>query len=235
MVGCCWVLVMGCCWVLVMGADECWWWDAPGYWYMLVLDDRWWVLVHADMGVLVVGADGCWCMLVWRCWWWELMGAGGGCRGWGLLTLPSPPALFPGCTAQAKEGVEATPLPGSSQSETELQEGGGANVDGKETLPPAPPHPPNPLPRPGRVFGGVTAVTGGACPCDGSGNTPVPKDMSLKGTLVSLVSVRGVTPCPKVISLKGTCVTGVTGGVTLCPRGHVPQQDPCDWCQCLSL
>ncbi|NWR57142.1 ARHGB factor, partial [Bucorvus abyssinicus] len=37
--------------------------------------------------------------------------------------------------AQAKEGamegaMEATPLPGSSQSETELQEGGGANVDG---------------------------------------------------------------------------------------------------------
>ncbi|NXD88738.1 ARHGB factor, partial [Halcyon senegalensis] len=46
----------------------------------------------------------------------------------------------------AREGAqEATPLPGSSQSDTELQEGGGANVDGKET----PPHthpPPRPLP-----------------------------------------------------------------------------------------
>ncbi|NXL52331.1 ARHGB factor, partial [Podilymbus podiceps] len=42
--------------------------------------------------------------------------------------------------AQAEGAKEATPSPGSSQSETELQEGGGANVDGKET-PPGPPGP----------------------------------------------------------------------------------------------
>ncbi|NXS72738.1 ARHGB factor, partial [Pandion haliaetus] len=40
--------------------------------------------------------------------------------------------------AQAEGAKEATPSPGSSQSETELQEGGGTNVDGKET-PPSPP------------------------------------------------------------------------------------------------
>ncbi|NWI56134.1 ARHGB factor, partial [Calyptomena viridis] len=41
--------------------------------------------------------------------------------------------------AQVEGAQEATPSPGSSQSESELREGGGAYVDGKET-PPAPPH-----------------------------------------------------------------------------------------------
>ncbi|NXW24269.1 ARHGB factor, partial [Circaetus pectoralis] len=40
--------------------------------------------------------------------------------------------------AQVEGAKEAMPSPGSSQSETELQEGGGTNVDGKET-PPSPP------------------------------------------------------------------------------------------------
>ncbi|NXT92858.1 ARHGB factor, partial [Anhinga rufa] len=40
--------------------------------------------------------------------------------------------------AQAEGAKEATPSPGSSQSDTELQEGGGANVDGKETPVPSP-------------------------------------------------------------------------------------------------
>ncbi|NXX99681.1 ARHGB factor, partial [Centropus bengalensis] len=45
--------------------------------------------------------------------------------------------------AQAEGAKEAMPSPGSSQSETELQEGGGANVDGKE-FPPMPPPPRTP-------------------------------------------------------------------------------------------
>ncbi|NXE16719.1 ARHGB factor, partial [Lophotis ruficrista] len=47
--------------------------------------------------------------------------------------------------AQAEGAMEATPSPGSSQSETELREGGGANVDGKET-PVLSPHPPQGVP-----------------------------------------------------------------------------------------
>lgn len=63
-----------------------------------------------------------------------LIGAGGGCWWRGQLTPSlSLPPLFLGCTALAEGAQEATPSPGSSQSETELQEGGGANVDGKET------------------------------------------------------------------------------------------------------
>lgn len=74
--------------------------------------------------------------------WVLVMGAGDGCWCWVPVAgpahpSPSPP-LFLGCTAQAEGAKEATPSPGSSQSETELQEGGGANVDGKETPHPGP-------------------------------------------------------------------------------------------------
>ncbi|NWI27070.1 ARHGB factor, partial [Sula dactylatra] len=52
--------------------------------------------------------------------------------------------------AQAEGAKEATPSPGSSQSETELQEGGGANVDGKESpVSPARPRQVSPSPQDG--------------------------------------------------------------------------------------
>lgn len=82
------------------------------------------LLMDASIGVLVAGC--CWVLVV---------GAGDGACS--LLPSPSPP-LFSGCTAQVEGAKEATPSPGSSQSENELQEGGGTNVDGKET-PPSPP------------------------------------------------------------------------------------------------
>ncbi|XP_074931492.1 rho guanine nucleotide exchange factor 11 isoform X2 [Phalacrocorax aristotelis] len=53
--------------------------------------------------------------------------------------------------AQAEGAKEATPSPGSSQSETELQEGGGANVDGNYfyvSMPTGLPQPPAPAPAP---------------------------------------------------------------------------------------
>ncbi|XP_065713916.2 rho guanine nucleotide exchange factor 11 isoform X2 [Patagioenas fasciata] len=57
--------------------------------------------------------------------------------------------------AQAEGAKEATPSPGSSQSETELQEGGGANVDGNYfyvSMPAGPPPPPPARPSPPEGF-----------------------------------------------------------------------------------
>ncbi|XP_042692189.1 rho guanine nucleotide exchange factor 11 isoform X2 [Centrocercus urophasianus] len=51
--------------------------------------------------------------------------------------------------APAEGAQEATPSPGSSQSETELQEGGGANVDGNYFYVSMPAGPPEPAPPPG--------------------------------------------------------------------------------------
>ncbi|KAF1406660.1 Rho guanine nucleotide exchange factor 11, partial [Spheniscus magellanicus] len=76
--------------------------------------------------------------------------------------------------AQAEGAKEATPSPGSSQSETELQEGGGANVDGKR----APPHP---LPRPRSVPVSPRPHQGDALvPAEGSPDPPAPlRDVDL--------------------------------------------------------
>ncbi|NXT43993.1 ARHGB factor, partial [Pelecanoides urinatrix] len=78
--------------------------------------------------------------------------------------------------AQAEGAKEAMPSPGSSQSETELQEGGGANVDGKE--------PPHLLPRPGRGSppprGSPQEAPTRPSPAEGSPDPPAPlRDMDL--------------------------------------------------------
>ncbi|NWZ58618.1 ARHGB factor, partial [Haliaeetus albicilla] len=76
--------------------------------------------------------------------------------------------------AQVEGAKEATPLPGSSQSETELQEGGGTNVDGKET--------PHPLPRPRRVppQGSPQEAPTHPSPTEGSLDPPAPlRDVDL--------------------------------------------------------
>ncbi|NXY91324.1 ARHGB factor, partial [Alcedo cyanopectus] len=76
--------------------------------------------------------------------------------------------------AQAQEGAqEATPLPGSSQSHTELQEGGGANVDGNYFYVSAAAEPPQPLgPSPPR--GSLQEAPAHPSPPEGSPDPPVP-------------------------------------------------------------
>ncbi|XP_017695311.1 PREDICTED: rho guanine nucleotide exchange factor 11, partial [Lepidothrix coronata] len=79
-----------------------------------------------------------------------ISGAGGGSLSPPPLLPPSP--IF-GVPAQVEGAREATPSPGSSQSEPELREGGGACVDGNYfyvSLPTGPSQPPPALPGPPR-------------------------------------------------------------------------------------
>ncbi|XP_074785323.1 rho guanine nucleotide exchange factor 11 isoform X7 [Athene noctua] len=87
--------------------------------------------------------------------------------------------------AQAEGAKEATPSPGSSQSETELQEGGGANVDGNYfyvSMPAGPPQPtataPAPPPSPPRGF--PQEAPARPSPAEGSPDPPAPlRDVDL--------------------------------------------------------
>ncbi|XP_075032018.1 rho guanine nucleotide exchange factor 11 [Calonectris borealis] len=83
--------------------------------------------------------------------------------------------------AQAEGAKEATPSPGSSQSETELQEGGGANVDGNYfyvSMPTGPPQPTAPDPSPPR--GSPQEAPTRPSPAEGSPDPPAPlRDMDL--------------------------------------------------------
>ncbi|XP_055647804.1 LOW QUALITY PROTEIN: rho guanine nucleotide exchange factor 11 [Falco peregrinus] len=78
--------------------------------------------------------------------------------------------------AQAEGAKEATPSPGSSQSETELQEGGGANVDGNYfyvSMPTGPP-PPDPVPPSSPPRGSPQEAPPRPSPAEGSPDPPAP-------------------------------------------------------------
>ncbi|XP_063213383.1 rho guanine nucleotide exchange factor 11 isoform X5 [Chroicocephalus ridibundus] len=88
--------------------------------------------------------------------------------------------------AQAEGAKEATPSPGGSQSETELQEGGGANVDGNyfyvsmPTAPPQPAGPPHPAPPPSAPWGSPQEAPPRPSPTEGSPDPPAPlRDVDL--------------------------------------------------------
>ncbi|NXV24014.1 ARHGB factor, partial [Cepphus grylle] len=88
--------------------------------------------------------------------------------------------------AQAEGAKEATPSPGSSQSETELQEGGGANVDGNyfyvsmPTAPPQPTGPPPPAPPPSPPRGSPQEAPPRPGPTEGSPDPAAPlRDVDL--------------------------------------------------------
>ncbi|XP_040474294.1 rho guanine nucleotide exchange factor 11 isoform X3 [Falco naumanni] len=78
--------------------------------------------------------------------------------------------------AQAEGAKEATPSPGSSQSETELQEGGGANVDGNYfyvSMPTGPPQP-APVPPSSPPRGSPQEAPPRPSPAEGSPDPPAP-------------------------------------------------------------
>ncbi|XP_037226754.1 rho guanine nucleotide exchange factor 11 isoform X3 [Falco rusticolus] len=78
--------------------------------------------------------------------------------------------------AQVEGAKEATPSPGSSQSETELQEGGGANVDGNYfyvSMPTGPPQP-DPVPPSSPPRGSPQEAPPRPSPAEGSPDPPAP-------------------------------------------------------------
>ncbi|XP_010562501.1 PREDICTED: rho guanine nucleotide exchange factor 11 [Haliaeetus leucocephalus] len=87
--------------------------------------------------------------------------------------------------AQVEGAKEATPLPGSSQSETELQEGGGTNVDGNYfyvSMPAELPQPldPDPMPPPSPPQGSPQEAPTHPSPTEGSLDPPAPlRDVDL--------------------------------------------------------
>ncbi|XP_075580741.1 rho guanine nucleotide exchange factor 11 [Pelecanus crispus] len=87
--------------------------------------------------------------------------------------------------AQAGGAKEATPSPGGSQSETELQEGGGANVDGNYfyvSMPTGLPQPaaPHPAPPPSPPRGSPPEAPTRPSPAEGSPDPPAPlRDVDL--------------------------------------------------------
>jgi len=144
------------------------------------------MLLGADFGVLVVGC--CWVPVA------------------GLLTPSlSLAPLFSGCTAQAEGAKEATPSPGSSQSESELQEGGGANVEGKEIPGPPPalagcPHVPV---SPGGLGPRFPATGTPLCPWRGAVSSEGTRDLGGgDGVTQGVLSLggEGTPPCPQGLS-----------------------------------
>ncbi|NXJ56803.1 ARHGB factor, partial [Spizaetus tyrannus] len=87
--------------------------------------------------------------------------------------------------AQVEGAKEATPLPGSSQSETELQEGGGTNVDGNYfyvSMPAGPPQTPDldPVPPPSPLRGSPQEAPTHPSPTEGSLDPAAPlRDVDL--------------------------------------------------------